>query len=321
LGVIDSLSAGYRFLIRRLDLVLIPVLLDLFLWRAPRLSIAPILERVARFQTSAVASPDVPGDIAVLAEQSSAILQELGKHSNLFNLLLSTSGWLLHLPSLLYGTAALSSSRVYDLANGITVVGLTVLLTLAGLAIGVLYVNLLARHLPIGAGPKALSRQQLVWLVLRHYAWLLFFLLLVLSGILVFLIPVSIGMTLVALLYPGLASVLGFLFGGLLMALFLYLYFVPMGLIMDNLDLWSAVVQSFRLVRDNFWGALGLIFLSDLISLGFALILEHVVVYQPVGTLAAILANAFVGSGLTLGLLVFYRSRVLLAQGQQVGDV
>jgi hypothetical protein len=318
--VIDSLSAGYRFLIKRLDLVLIPVLLDLFLWRAPRLSIAPILDRLARFQRLAVASPEVPGDIAVLAEQSSAILQELGKQSNLFNLLLSTSGWLLHLPSLLYGTASLSSTRVYDLANGFTVVGLTVLLTLVGIAVGVLYINLLARHLPIGAGPKAPSWQQLVRLILRHYLWVVFFLLLVVCGILVLLVPMSIGMTLMTLIYPGLASVLGFLFGGLLMVLFLYLYFVPVGLIMDNLDLWGAVVQSFRLVRDNFWGALGLIFLSDLISLGFALILERVVVYQPVGTLAAILANAFVGSGLALGLLVFYRSRVLLAQGQQIGD-
>jgi hypothetical protein len=134
----------------------------------------------------------------------------------------------------------------------------------------------------------------------------------------VLFVPVSIGIALLSLVSSGLTTLLAFVFGGLLMMLFLYLYFVPAGLILGDLRLPRAIAQSFRLVRDNFWSTLGLILLSELISLGFTVILARLVAYQPLGTLAAIVANAFIGSGLAMAFLIFYRSRVLLAQGEQL---
>jgi hypothetical protein len=136
--------------------------------------------------------------------------------------------------------------------------------------------------------------------------------------LLAMLVPASLGIAVVSLLIPGVAPLIAFLLGGIMMVLFLYLYFVPAGLIMDDLRLPTAVLQSFRLVRDNFWSTLGLILLSQLISLGFALILGRFAVYPPLGTLAAIILHAYIGTGLTMGLLIFYRSRVLLAQGEQI---
>src|SRR5215207_2734733 len=43
LGVVDTLSAGYRIVNRRPWLVLVPVALDLFLWFGPRVSVAPLI--------------------------------------------------------------------------------------------------------------------------------------------------------------------------------------------------------------------------------------------------------------------------------------
>jgi hypothetical protein len=132
------------------------------------------------------------------------------------------------------------------------------------------------------------------------------------------LVPISLGMALVALVAPGAVPVVALLFSALVPILWLYLYFVPIGLIVDDLRLPKGVAQSFRLVRDHFWATLGLILLSALISLGFSLILSSLVVYQPLGPVIAMLVNAFIGGGLALGLMVFYRSRILLTQGEQL---
>ena len=61
MSIIDSLSAGYRFLTRRLDLLFLPILLDLILWLAPGLSVAPLFERAAHFYQEVSATPGLTG--------------------------------------------------------------------------------------------------------------------------------------------------------------------------------------------------------------------------------------------------------------------
>ena len=55
MGIIDSLSAGYRFMTRKLGLILIPVALDLLLWWLPRFSVAPLFQQAAQFYSDAAA--------------------------------------------------------------------------------------------------------------------------------------------------------------------------------------------------------------------------------------------------------------------------
>jgi hypothetical protein len=315
-GIIDSLSAGYRFLTRKLALILIPIGVDLLLWWLPRFSVAPLFQRAAQFYSDAAARTEMPSDMANMAQQVAQTLSEAGQHSNLLNLMLWISSSLLHLPSLLYVVELHRAVGPQELAGFVRVLGLGILLTLAGIAIGVTYLMLLARQLPIGAAPKTWTWRQLPWLVIRHWLQLIAFLALLAVALIAIFVPLSIGIALLSFISSGLTTLLAFVFGGLIMMLFLYLYFVPAGLILDDLRLPRAIAQSFRLVRDNFWSTLGLILLSELISLGFNVILGRLVAYQPLGTLAAIVANAFIGSGLAMGFLVFYRSRVLLAQGE-----
>jgi len=315
-GVIDSLSAGYRFLSKRLELILIPIVLDVLLWVTPRLNIAPLFEQIAQFYQTFTDVPDLPADMTTLAHQFSALLEEMGTRSNLLSLLFWLSGSLLHLPSLLVSDP-LPAGTVQTIANLTTILGLAVLFSLIGVCVGVIYMSLLARQLPIGEAEKRTDWGQFLRVVLRHTLKILLFLLIVAVAFVILLIPVSIGISLITLALPGLTPVFAFVFGAVMMIVILYLYFVPIGLILDNLRLRTAITQSFRLVRDNFWATLGLILLSDLISAGIRLILHQLVGYQPIGTLVAIAINAFIGSGLAMGLMVFYRSRVLLAEGKQ----
>lgn len=317
LGIIESLSAGYRFLSRRLDLLLIPIVLDLFLWVAPRVSVAPLFDRVAHFYNEAASTADLPEEMATLAQQMATALSETGAASNLLNLLLWLSRPLLHLPSLLHVVEPQRSSAPIEVDGLAQMVGSGLFLTLLGLAIGVVFMMLLARHLPIGAAAKSWAWEELPGLALRNWFKVMAFVALLVIALLALFAPVSIAVTLLALVAPGLTTILAFLFGGFIMVLLLYLYFVPVGMIMDGLRLFNAIGQSFRLVRDNFWATLGLLLLSDLISLGFSVMLARLVDFQAVAALAAILVNAFIGTGLALGFMIFYRSRVLRMQGEQ----
>jgi hypothetical protein len=316
LGVIDSLSAGYRFLARHLQLIVIPVVLDLLLWWAPRLSVAALFDQVADFYREAATLTDLPGDISALAGQVAEMLQAAGETSNLWNVLFWISGSLLHLPSLLALMNASGTMATLTIDSWSSALGLILLLLILGIGIGVVYMLLLARKLPLGAADKAWSWRQLPGRVIRHSLQLVALLGLFVGGVLALFLPLSMGIALLAMILPGITVVLSFLLSGLMMVLVLYLYFVPVGLILDNLRLRPAIVQSFRLVRDNFWATLGLILLSGLIMTGFQIILARLVAYQPIGMVVAILANAFIGSGLAMGFMIFYRSRVLLAQGE-----
>ena len=318
LGIIDSLSAGYRLLSRRLELLLIPILLDLFLWMAPRLSIAPLFERVARFYTDTATLAELPSEMGLMAQQVAELLSEIGHSSNLLSLLVRLSGSLLHLPSLLSVVSVPTMGRTYEMVNISTIFVLGGGLTLLGLMIGTLYLLLLARQLPIGTANKTWQWGELPKLTILYSLRVLVFVLLLGLLTLALLVPISLGMALVALVAPGAVPFVAVLFSTLVPILWLYLYFVPIGLIVDDLRLPSGIVQSFRLVRDNFWATLGLLLLSMLISAGFSLILSSLVGYQPFGPVIAILVNAFIGGGLALGLMVFYRSRILLAQGEQL---
>jgi hypothetical protein len=317
-SIIESLSAGYRFLTRRLDLILIPVLVDLFLWFLPRLSLAPLFEQAAQFYSDAAGQAEMPSDMTMMAQQVATVLRETGEKSNLFNLLLWISGSLLHLPSMLYVVDPPRAVEPQVLARISQAVVWGVLVTLVGVGVGVLYLLLLARSLPIGAASKSWTWGELPRLVSRYWVRMIVYLVGLVLLLIALFVPMTLAIAVLSLVSSGLTALLAFLFGGLTLVLFLYLYFVPAGLILDDLGLWPAVKQSFQLVRDNFWATLGLILLSDLISLGFSTILGRLVSFVPFGTLTAIVVNAFIGSGLALGFLIFYRSRVLLAQGEPV---
>jgi len=100
---------------------------------------------------------------------------------------------------------------------------------------------------------------------------------------------------------------------GMTLALLFYMYFVVAGLILDNLSLPSAVWRSVLLVRYNFWATLGFIGVTFFITFGFIQIWLILVesVTSPVVLLLAVLGNAYIGTGLAMSLLVFYRTRLL----------
>ncbi|MEM7126689.1 MAG: hypothetical protein AAF702_10210 [Chloroflexota bacterium] len=310
MGVIDSLSAGYRYITERLYLLIIPVLLDLLLWRLPRLSLSSIFERLAVFYLEAAQVDGLSAELKTVTEQLAEMLKEIGHQANLWNLLVSDS--LLHVPSVMVLVEPLAPTELVELSDPFTVVSLMAFLLLAGFFIGVVYLGLLAKRLPIGEGEKNVDWP--LFLINSGKRWLhvVLFVIAIIIGFLVLMIPISIGVTVLALISPGLASGITILLSGLIFVLFFYLYFVTAGLVMDDLTVFQAVSRSLRVVRNYFWSVFGFVLLINVISGGLGTVFRQIATYTPAGTLAAILLNAYVGSGLAMALLVFYRTRVLI---------
>jgi hypothetical protein len=309
LGVIDSLSAGYRVLGKRLDLLLTPLLLDLMLWLAPRLSIAPIFRQLAGFYTDAAQVEGMSADMSDMSRQVADMLSQSGANSNLLNVLVNTS--LLHVPSLLTYVGTPGDNRVIEVGNLLAALLLFVGFGLLGILIGVVYLNQLVRLVPLGSAPKPTDAGEFIGAVLRHWWMVVLYVVLIVLTLTMVSIPAALATALLTLISPVIGSLLVLVLSGAILVILFYLYFVTIALIMDNLSIQRAIVQSFRLVRGYFWATLGFVMIYNLISLGFALLMANIAMLNPITTILAILIYAYIGTGLTLALLVFYRTRIL----------
>lgn len=309
MGVIESLSAGYRFLGRRVELLLIPIVVDLLLWLGPRLSIAPLFGRLADFYRNAANMDGMSGDLGEMSRQVADLLADAGANTNLLSNL--TGSAFLHTPSLLVTVNSLAQGAPQEIDSFAAALILFLLLGAAGLLVGVVYLNQLARVLPIGSSPKTAEPGEFMQTALHQWRQVVLYVVLLMVALILITIPIGLIMGLVGLFSPGLASLLAILLSGAVMVLSIYLYFVTVAIVLDNLSVTRAVMQSFTLVRNNFWATLGFILLFQLITVGFSLIMGQIAAGSALGTLIAIPLNAYIGSGLALALLVFYRTRIL----------
>lgn len=283
----------------------------------PQLSIAPLFRQLADFYKDASAQPSLPSELTEVSSQVSTMFAALGERFNLFDLLVSSI--LLHVPSLITGLEAIPGTKIIELSEPLFVLGLVLLLALLSIFIGVLYIGQLARNLPIGEGALSFTQKELLQRTFYQWLRVLVFVLLVVLVFFAVYIPASIGMTLLLLISPTLGSFAWMIVSGIAMVAVFYLYFATIAMVMDDLSIRQAVMRSFGLVRESFWSTLGFIMLVNIISLGFILLLHPLAMRPPAGTLFAILANAYIGTGLVLGLLVFYRTRHLKLNDLTVG--
>lgn len=319
MGIIDSISAGYRFLGRRVELILIPVLLDLLLWLSPQISITPILDRVANAYTQMASAAGMPAGLEELTATTTEMFSVMGESTNLLSGLVS--GSLLSVPTI---AGALTPPMTRDpilLANSLVALGLWLVITLAGLLLGVLYMELLARVLPLGAADKSDSAGTLLRNTVRHWGRVVLFSLLMIAILLIAIVPLSAVLSIFLMLAPALGTSLVAIAGGIFFVVMVYLYFVTAAIVLDDAKVLEATGRSIQLVRRNFLPVIGFVVLVTLIGLGMGLLLANVAMSSPFVAVLAIVLNAWIGTGLTMALLVFYRSRVLMgAQPQPAAD-
>jgi hypothetical protein len=309
LGIIEALSAGFDIVLRHPWLLLIPVLLDVFLWVGPRLhapdlfqSFAPTLRQMTAQMTTSEAR-------YAAQEMSKAVEQFFVQ----FNLLAWLSAALIGVPIVNGGidatlrlvTGALPTLWQIDNFEGYLLVFVGVSVT--GLFISALYWILLGDYV------RGEAFQVKRWLKRSLTLWknLLVLALVALGMLLMALFPLSIVVFTVSIFSAGLASFVPLLALGVAVWIVLVCVFTPHGLAVYHLPLSRAINTSIMIVRANFGAVAGLVALVMALFLGMGLIWEGL----PADSwlrLIAIAGNAIIGTGLVVASMLFYQNRVLI---------
>ena len=305
--MIDSVSEGLALVRRRPGLIALPVAIDLLLWAAPQLSLEPLARRAAE---GVVAPAGLTGSEAYEAVRAvREFLLDFGQHSNLLALL---GNGFVGVPSIL--SAGLPEG-LQHLGGRLlvqsfpTTLALAVVLTLAGLVVAAAYLTAIAAA--VREEPIAFS--SFLRKAAHNSLRLCSFVAALIGGGLALGLPATLLGLLVAVAGAGVAS-----FALSLVALFalwaglwvlIYLFFVVDSLILQEVGLGRAIVNSILVVRTSFWPALGLILLLNVLGAGLGVVWRWLASALPGGVVLAIPLNAFVGTGLATASFLFYRDR------------
>jgi hypothetical protein len=294
LGVIDTLTAGFNTVAKKLWLMIVPVILELYLWLGPKLSAAPVIAQTLQDIQRSLDGLAMPAETQMGAQQMiemlNGIQQTVGR-TNLFSLL----AWgRLGMPSIM-GTRPIEPQvdRVIELTSAGQLLGVQLLLLMAGLFIACFFLGMLGQEVR-GEGVRLGT---LIRRVPRYWLYLV-----------VLFVPLAIVMVIAFTM----TIFLGFMFllaMALLLWILLYMYFVPEAITMGEASPLRAVFSSFTVVRMFFWPTVGLVLLINVLVFGMGMVWQAMM-GSTVGTAAAILLNAYVGTSLVAASFIFYRDRV-----------
>jgi hypothetical protein len=309
LSIVEALSAGLDAVLRHPWLLLIPVLLDLFLWVGPRLQ-APALYRSFEPALRQMMAQTTTSEARYAA-------QELGKSIDHFftqyNLFAGLSAGLIGVPvvnSSVDATLPLvtgSAPILWQVDRFESYLLVLVICAIGGLLISALFWTLLGDYV------RGERWQAARWLRRSGRVWtsLLLLMIIVVGLIIVSIFPLSMVMFMVGAFSAGLASLIPLLALAVMVWIIFVCMFTPHGLVVYRMPLTRAVNTSVQVVRANFAQAAGLAVIMVTISLGTGIIWQALAADSWL-RLVAMAGNAIVGTGLIVASLLFYQNRVVI---------
>lgn len=314
-GVIDTLSAGYQTLNKHPYLLLVPVILDIFYWLGPRLSVQTLAQRATVAIQDAVASAattmantQATSSLDVLK----TTVESVGKDMNLFSVLSGA----LSVPTLLgsqdmHAPAWVGAVATYSISTYTGLALFFALLFVVGAAVGGVYMGLAAQVVRgENVEPGRLVRR--VGAAALRYIGLLALLTLVaiVAGL-----PASLLIGILTLVSPVLGSVLLLVVWTAIFWLYVNLYFTVPALFVSNAGPLRAILNSITVVRLSTSSALRLLVLMFIVSWGMSYVWSMLGT-SDLATAAGILGNAYIGTGMTIAGMIFYRDRINLISSQ-----
>jgi hypothetical protein len=324
MGVLGSLMAGFEMLAHNWWLLALPVLIDLFFWVGPQLSVAPLIQRAVAFLGR---QPTPDAESAQRLELTVQALERFGEQFNLLSLLSAVP--LLNPPTLLAQhtpgtTSPVGERAVLSVTNVLTLTEWSALLIPIGLLLGFVYLHLVADSVyRLGPTEKAADSDDQGAITIKtrrtipgcNVALKLVRLALFAAGLLVMgilLLPVWLTLLMTA---AAIADILLLLTWGLSLGMLsfvvIHLLFVVHGVLLGERGLFRAILESIILIRANFPSVVGLVLTIVLIYQGLGYVWS-----MPSGDswllLVGILGNSCIATALITGTFVFYQERIHL---------
>jgi hypothetical protein len=308
-GVIETLSAGYVALNRQLWVLLLPVLLDAFLWLGPHVSYSPLVAPVVT-HASELAHQLAFGPLRLFPRDQAS----LGLVDQTRQWLIAQSDDVNGLAALSWGPAALPSVGPSSPGDDVSFVqtwpdGLSLLLacTALSLVLGGWYYGGLAgavRGQPRGVLNAGRDVPRAIVAVLGLVGVLI-------GAALVLGLPVLPVIVFMAQVARPVAVLGALILAGAALFAAIHLFFAIDAIFVSGVGPLAAIQRSVVVVRRNPLPSLGLILLTWLILIGMARFWDVVAstVQAPYGVAITILGNAYIASGLIAAGMIFYTQR------------
>lgn len=297
----NTLAAGFELTTRHMWLLVLPVLLDVFLWLGPRLSFGPLVGQLL---------DQLPVDAALMDPRP--MLDLISTRTNMFTYL-SVSG--LGVPALMTGLTpeqTPTTPLLVELDSWGTWLLLLVGLTVVGLLLAAIYFTLIATAvLRIEEEPMdrnaATVGAVLQWI---GRTWLRFgaLALLAIALFLLILLPISLLGAFVALLSQVLGTFVLLAAPVIMLWVIIFLSYSPQGMVLNRKSFFPSLADSVRLFQTNLMPALSLL----LVVVVVRQLLSWLLLSADDGswlTLVSILGHAFVSTALVAAMLIFFRDR------------
>ncbi|HSL45004.1 MAG TPA: hypothetical protein VK897_16350 [Anaerolineales bacterium] len=244
-GVMGSLRAGFDAVSTHVSLILLPLVLDIFLWLGPRLSVYglvnPFLKMMFdRAQQTLTSSTDVQR-----FAEFQALFNELFQRFNLLSLLGKLQLFPIGVSSLLAQTmpveTPLGEQQVVQISSVPGVMGLGFVLVLAGWVLGGLYFRWVSGII-LGERSTAISSvQAILQTLILSVIWVI--------GLMMFFVPVMFILTVVTMISPTLASIAFFVLLLFSFWLVVPLFFTPHGIFIRKQNAFYSIFTSLRMAR------------------------------------------------------------------------
>jgi hypothetical protein len=307
LGVVAAIASGFETVNARLELILLPLALDLFLWLGPRLSVKPVLDRwlalaFSILSTPPGADPEAAQNLETVRQELTALVTRTGSQLNLFSAL-STAP--LGLPSLLAARQPVSAPNgapaFWNVYNGLEYFLLFVVFTLLGLFLGALYFGGIAQQVR----EARLNWGRLFQQVWGDWARLTALLALALVGMGIVSVPVGILAIFMALISPLLGS---FVIATAALWLVVYFGFTLPGIVLQRRGLFRAAWDSLRIAHVSLPQTVTLYTAILLLYLGLGLV-WNLPADDSWLLLIGVGGHALVSTALVSATFVFYQDR------------
>lgn len=301
LSIIETISAGFGALNRRLWVLLIPLALDVYLWWSAPLSFAPFFALIRDQLAEAAAT------LTTNAQEQEQFVVRL-MNTDMRNIL----AWFNFVPILapqVFNDSSAAMMQPIAVSDPLVMLLLVVLINTLTLLISSVFLTVLAT----GVQPTRRTLTAYLWQWVQAIVGMSAYLILCFGAIVLVSVPLTLLFTVLALVVPALAP-LGLIVGFVLLFWgYVYTGFAVEAVLLDGVNPLQAVINSIQVVRRSFIPTLGLLMLSIIILSGMTVLWRSLVVHVP-GLLIAIVGHAYIATGLLAARLVFYRERFRLAK-------
>lgn len=301
-GVFGSLRTGFEVVSSHILLILLPFILDVFLWLGPRLSVSKVMGPlyVALFEQAKIglASPEDAKRLTAIQDVFAEGLQRF----NLISLVSRLQTFPVGISSLLAKTMPddnpMGSEMIVQIPSPLAVLTIMLILIGIGWVIGGLYFRWVSGTV-LGGGDAAISPlRAVIQSVLLSATWLM--------ALVALSIPVTLLLTVLTIIHPLLASGAFFILLLLSFWLIVPLFFTPHGIFVRGQNAFHSIFTSFKMARFTLPTSGMFVLMTFILTTGLNY-LWSVPKSNSWMTLVGISGHAFIVTALLAASFVYYR--------------